>query len=794
MKFWGRKTLSTVLTIMLIFSAAFQNVCVATCDAAESTEIQSGENVSSGLEGTNTTEEDTNTGSNENLESENTNSESDDAEETGTDETGSEIADSENSDIAGSDSDGSDSDTSDSEDESTEELEGSDVTDDESITEKEDDESSQTSVTVSSSPAKMSIMASSGTITEYSYSYSYTSLNSATLSPTSVTVDDVLEAAAELIAANEGTYSSVNVDDNGALSIGIIQWHGANALMLMRLIISADNETAYEYLGSTLYNEIISSSTDWSSRTLTSSESTKISNCISSSKGQKIQDKLLNSYISGYINNATSYGIKNAAAIVFYADLENQRGKSGAKSTVTGAYTLAGSYSKITANEMLISSVYNYSSSVSSVYKAFANRRLSSYEYVSGLGWTYCSSGDYRIAYSSTAATSESSCVKWLQTTLNKINSAGLTVDGSWGSKTLAAVTSFQSDRGLDADGIPGTLTIRLMLIELYGYITTGSVSDSTSTTTTTTTSSTASTLKISSYNYPSSIKAGSSYSIKGTIKSNYSISKVTVKVLNSDGDTVLSASATPNAKSYSIANLDSKIKFGSLSVGTYTYKVTAKDTKGSKTLVKKSFKVTSLLKIKSYNYPTTLVKGNSYSIKGTISSSYKITKVTVKVINSSGKTVLSASATPNAKSYSIAKLDSKIKFGSLSAGTYTYKVTAKDTKGSKTLVKKSFKVTTLKIKSYNYPTSITKGSSYSIKGTITSSYKIKKVTVKVLNSSGETVLSASAKPNAKSYNIKKLDSKLKFGSLSKGTYTYRVAATDTKGSRVLVKKTFKVK
>ena len=56
----------------------------------------------------------------------------------------------------------------------------------------------------------------------------------------SVTLDDIVKAAANVVRENEGSYSSVNPDDNGALSIGWIQWHANRALSLIRDIINAN--------------------------------------------------------------------------------------------------------------------------------------------------------------------------------------------------------------------------------------------------------------------------------------------------------------------------------------------------------------------------------------------------------------------------------------------------------------------------------------------------------------------------------------------------------------------------
>ena len=99
----------------------------------------------------------------------------------------------------------------------------------------------------------------------------------------------------------------------------------------------------------------------------------------------------------------------------------------------------------------------------------------------------------------------------------------------------------------------------------------------------------------------------------------------------------------------------------------------------------------------------------------------------------------------------------------------------------------------TLKIKSVKAPSKIKKGKSFTIKGTVKSNKKIKKVTVRILDSEGKTVVKASKKPNAKSFSIKKLDSKIKFGKLKKGSYTYQVIATDSAQTLTLVNKQFTV-
>lgn len=102
-------------------------------------------------------------------------------------------------------------------------------------------------------------------------------------------------------------------------------------------------------------------------------------------------------------------------------------------------------------------------------------------------------------------------------------------------------------------------------------------------------------------------------------------------------------------------------------------------------------------------------------------------------------------------------------------------------------------KTSTLCIKSLRAPKKIRMGRKFSIKGTVRSNRKIKKVTVRILDSNGRKIISATKKPNSKSFNIRKLDSKIKFGKLKKGEYTFQVIATDSVQKLKLVNKQFKV-
>ena len=82
--------------------------------------------------------------------------------------------------------------------------------------------------------------------------------------------------------------------------------------------------------------------------------------------------------------------------------------------------------------------------------------------------------------------------------------------------------------------------------------------------------------------------------------------------------------------------------------------------------------------------------KDSGFPVHGMISCSGKITNVAVTV---NGPTPLTASAAPNASSYNLNKLDSKMAYSSLTPGEYTYTLTATVNGVTHTLQESSFSV-----------------------------------------------------------------------------------------------------
>ena len=295
-------------------------------------------------------------------------------------------------------------------------------------------------------------------------------------------------------------------------------------------------------------------------------------------------------------------------------------------------------------------------------------------------------------------------------------------------------------------------------------------------------------------------IMVGKAVSIRGTVTSAKSnITKITVGVFDANNTLVTGNSASPNAKTYNVANMDAAVKFGNLKAGTYYYKVLVtnaahKDYEAvnQKFIVSKSGSSTTTDQIKMTNGVTipNITAGKSVSIRGTVTSATSnITKLIVGIYREDGTSVTGRTVVPNAKSYDVSKIDPYVKFGGLSAGTYYYKVLVTNaTHTNYAVVNQKFTVsdgsttTTDKLSITGGVTipNIKVGNVVSIRGTVTSaSSNLKSVTVGVYDSNNKLVTGKTATPNAKTYNVRNLDAYVSFGDLKAGTYYYRVFATN---------------
>lgn len=135
-----------------------------------------------------------------------------------------------------------------------------------------------------------------------------------------------INRASEIIFANEGGYASVNADDNGAVSVGRIQWHGNRALNIVKKVCETlGDDMSKSILLDEFYAEITTTSS-WATRTVTPSEATQLSNLLSTEASKQVQDAQAEADVTAYLVHIESLGVTDENALIFMADIENQGG------------------------------------------------------------------------------------------------------------------------------------------------------------------------------------------------------------------------------------------------------------------------------------------------------------------------------------------------------------------------------------------------------------------------------------------------------------------------------------
>lgn len=311
--------------------------------------------------------------------------------------------------------------------------------------------------------------------------------------------------------------------------------------------------------------------------------------------------------------------------------------------------------------------------------------------------------------------------------------------------------------------------------------------------------------------NYPSTLAAGKGFALKGVVTSSESkIVRLEAGVYK-NGKMITGRNWNPNKKSIDFKwYVNPYVEFGTLVAGSYTYKVTATNNTVKKTLLEVSFDVTPAaavsdkLSCKGCKYPTTLIMGKGFALRGVVSSqTSKITKLQVGVFDADNKMVTGRSYNPKSKSVDIRwSINPHVKFGTLPVGTYSYRIVAANAAGEETLLNQTFTIDPApaasdKITSSGLtaPTLLIKGRGFALKGIVSSqTSKLTNLTAGVFDGSGNMLTGRSFNPKEKSVDFRwYIDPHVKFGSLGIGTYTYKVIATNGTETSTLLEAAFEV-
>lgn len=146
---------------------------------------------------------------------------------------------------------------------------------------------------------------------------------------------DLASIVAEVLSMNEGSYTSINWNDNGATSIGKAQWN-ANRCKNMLIRIRGVNQNAFDtvlsnYGASDFLNQL-NENVSWNNFLIgeTSPRGRATKEILGTDYSKEAQDSQILEDCQVYIEHARSYNITDPAAIIYYCDVENQWGQGGA--------------------------------------------------------------------------------------------------------------------------------------------------------------------------------------------------------------------------------------------------------------------------------------------------------------------------------------------------------------------------------------------------------------------------------------------------------------------------------
>ena len=194
----------------------------------------------------------------------------------------------------------------------------------------------------------------------------------------------LVDALKTFFAGAEGDYAAVNANDSGAPSLGLLQWHGARALELLRFTLDGWPVTA-NYLTTALYREITASGTSWRSRVLTKAEASTIAAMLGSPGGRAAQDALAQRDILSYVTLCRQWGMATDATTAYFAVIINQFGTGGAASYLRHIrQTLGVDENAVFTDLNVLHQAVHDTTSYGQRYLAMRDK---SYAYIQGLGW-----------------------------------------------------------------------------------------------------------------------------------------------------------------------------------------------------------------------------------------------------------------------------------------------------------------------------------------------------------------------------------------------------------------------
>lgn len=312
-------------------------------------------------------------------------------------------------------------------------------------------------------------------------------------------------------------------------------------------------------------------------------------------------------------------------------------------------------------------------------------------------------------------------------------------------------------------------------------------------------------------HKHPYNVRLGTSSFPRGKIESYFKFKQIKISVRDRKGKRVQSASMTTpgrGRKHFDMKNFErAGITLSKLPVGTYKYYVEARDTVGGKKVIsnhyldvigKKDFK------LRNASLPDKLKYGKPFSLLGYVEGKRRIRRVRAVVRRPSGEIVdgfdisekkaLGSNKADSSYIHHLNKLDLKVKFNKLPAGSYVYELHAAGKNGKQTrVVKKKFTVSRIKmsnIKESAESSTRRSGSTKKFTGTVSSTFPLKRLSIWLEDDGGKRISDSyqTVQPYKTKMYLGKTFKPIPTNNIKAAKYRLKVSATDEHGIRQVYK------
>lgn len=295
--------------------------------------------------------------------------------------------------------------------------------------------------------------------------------------------------------------------------------------------------------------------------------------------------------------------------------------------------------------------------------------------------------------------------------------------------------------------------------------------------------------LLLSGVTVPKLLKTGESFALSGKVTTTQgTLSSVTVGVYNGENEMLTGRSASGGSKECDLSTLESGLKLNTLTEGKYYFKISATNSKGSRTLLHQVLYVSnSGVASEEIGVPENMKQGDAFAPCGMVYSAATLEQVTVAVSAQNNSPVVTAQATPGGKEYDLSALGTQLDLTTLVPGSYTYLVTARSGGTTVELLRQGFHVWTkddpLTVENISLQPEYYLGQLTGLEGKLVSAKSdIQDMTIAVYDAKEAVVRATRAQNIGSSADLSGYGKQLELATLETGSYRMVIRACNAGG------------